>query len=161
MPDLPPVSSTQESTQDKAAQGLVNTNAALQKALQQLPVRERSEMILRCDDLPLVNGTEATYEKAFCILLQLILGEKKKLPAVFLHIHCTAEEIDSSRPTELKQFSIQFNTNIAATANWLKQHEQEITDAKTLLQQNGAALLVNQLKFTGCIFSISLPGKTL
>jgi hypothetical protein len=97
----------------------------------------------------------------FSGLLQLILKEKENVAKLFLHIHCTEEEIDSNTPQGLKQFSIQFNTNMTPCADRIQQSDQQFNEVAGILQKNGGSLLLNQLKNSGCIFSVSLPGKTL
>ena len=140
---------------------LVNTNAVLQKVLQRLNPEDRSKIALRCDDLPVLEGTEEDFEKVFSGLLQLILKNKPNGAKLFLHIHCTEEEIDPQTPKGLKQFSIQFNTNIIPCADWLQKRDQQFNEVAGIVQKNRGSLLLNQLKNSGCLFSVSLPGKTL
>jgi hypothetical protein len=161
MSEIQSVPPTPEQIKSAAERCLVNTNAVLQKALQRLTAEQRNTIALRCDDLPVVQGTEEDFETVFSSLLQTILQRKENVSKLFLHIHCTAEDFAADAPTELKQYSIQFNTNIAPCAEWLQQHEQQLAHVAAILQKNGGLLLVNQLKNTGCIFSVSLPGKTL
>ncbi|WP_121356530.1 hypothetical protein [Flavisolibacter nicotianae] len=145
----------------EAERKLVNTNAIFKKALAQFSKDLRKGIALRCDDLPAVQGAEADFEAVFSLLLQTILQRRANVSRLFLHVHCTSEDIDTDNAAGLKQFSIQFNTNISPCADWLQQNEQQLTNVAAILLRNGGRLLVNQLKTTGCIFSVSLPGKTL
>ena len=142
-----------------AGRKLVNTNAVLQRTLQRLSAEERSTIALRCDELPVLEGNEEDFESVFSGLLQLILQEKKNLATLFLHIHCTSEEIDPKAQQGLKQISIQFNTNVTPCADWLEQNDQQFNEVAGILQTYGGNLLLNQLKNSGCTFSVSLPGK--
>ena len=140
---------------------LVNTNAVLQRTLQRLNAEERNTIALRCDELPVLEGSEEDFEAVFSGLLQLILQEKENVATLFLYIHCTTEEIHSQSQQGLKQISIQFNTNITPCADWLHQSDQQFKEVAGILQKHGGNLLLNQLKNSGCIFSVSLPGKTV
>lgn len=161
MPKIHSVPPTPERTSREAERKLVNTNSVFKKALAQFSKDVRKGIALRCDELPDVQGTEADFEAVFSLLLQTILQRRKNVTRLFLHVHCTSEDIDTEKASGLKQFSLQFNTNISPCADWRQQNEQQLTNVAAILQRNGGRLLVNQLKTTGCIFSVSLPGKTL
>ncbi|HEU4902211.1 MAG TPA: hypothetical protein VFT06_05440, partial [Flavisolibacter sp.] len=73
MSEIQSVPSTPEQIKSASERCLVNTNAVLQKALQRLTAEQRSTIALRCDDLPVVQGTEKDFELVFSSLLQTIL----------------------------------------------------------------------------------------
>lgn len=137
----------------------VYINTALQKALLQLQTEERSKVILRCDDLPIIPGAEEDFEKIFFVLLHLIFHKKNDVPQLFLHIHCLQEENSSLAANEEKWFTIQFKTNITPDVEWLETNNHRINEVAAILQKNKGTLVVSQLKSSGCIFSVSLPGK--
>jgi hypothetical protein len=162
MSDIQSVPSTIIKKEAGKAEGiLVNTNVVLQNVLQQLSAEDRNKIVLRCDDLPYVQGNECDFEFVFSGLLQMILQKKENVSKLFLHINCKTEEEESQKSIGFKSFCIQFKTNIISCADWFEIHEEQINKIATILHKNGSSLAVNQMSGSGCIFSVSIPGKTL
>lgn len=136
----------------------VNTNAVFQSILQQLDAEERKAIVLRCDDMPQLQGSEEELKNLFSVLLQLILQEKDTVSRLFLHINCVARQQDSPALAG-EQYTIQFNTNIVVSANWCKVHAQQLASIALQLQKNNGSLETAVAQ--GCFFSLSLPGKPL
>jgi hypothetical protein len=138
----------------------VNTNAVLRKAIQQLPPAVRQQVILRCDELAQLQIAEDVLEKAFVQLLAMIAGEKAD-SKLFLHITCQREKVQEQQAKQGPggRFIIQFHTNLTPPAAWLQAAEQRTSSVAELLLPYGGSLVVNQLKNSGCVFSITLPGK--
>lgn len=143
-----------------AGPNLVNANAALEKILQTLRAEDRSNIILRCDELPLFPGQAADIETVFACLLQMILAKKETTTKLYLHICCTGEE-GKERKTGIAIYSILFHSNLVLTADWLQQQQQKIEEVKAVLQPYNGGLLVNPATNSGVVFSVSLPGKFL
>ena len=150
---------TESNATKKAGADLVNTNALIQKALQKTAAEDRGSIIFRCDDLPLVHGTEEDFETVFTTLLSVILQQKSGASKLFLHINCSSDH-EQATAAGVKPFNIQFHTNSNPGVNWLQLHEQQISAVEALLQKHSASLVVNQLKNGGSIFSISIFGKS-
>ena len=139
---------------------LVDTNVLLQKVIQQLPSSLRSEIVLRCDNLPAVQSSEESLEKVFTQLLQLIIAKKELASRLYLYITCSEDKAAAGkRLTGLTSFRIQFHTNITPHAEWMQVEEQQINSIASLLLPFGGSFTVNQLKNSGSVFCISLPGK--
>ena len=157
----PKLNSIQVPTLSFHQPALVDTNALLKSAIQKLPPEVRSDVVLRCDELAHLQCPEDHIEKAFTQLLQMIVAEKAMDAKLYLYIKCSAENKKEKEtiPNELQRFSIQFHTNITAHAAWMQAAEQRINGIASLLLPFGGSFLVNQLKNSGCIFCISLPGK--
>lgn len=136
----------------EAAANLVDLNSVLQRLLQQLDAGIRFNLVLRCDHLPQLPGNEADWEAVFSGLLQMIFQKKKDVTKLFLHIHCTSHDAGNS-------FEIQFNTNISPCHNWMQAHKVQLTRISNMLKKHKGNLVVNQVKASGSIFSVSLPGK--
>lgn len=160
MSDLRSVLPSAENKPFHPSATLVNTNAVLQKALQKLPSEARSKIVLRCDDLPFFPGPEDDIEHVFTALLNMIQEKKEDVAKLFLHISCASEE-GKLTATGFFCYLIQFHSNILPSADWYQRHEQQISAATAILQKHKGSLVVNQMKNGGCIFSVSLPGKTL
>jgi hypothetical protein len=139
---------------------LVDANALLQKAIQNLSPAARNAVILRCDEMACLQGDEVAIGKAFTQLLQLIVNERESGQQLYLHITCSLDDKNATeeKTLALQRFSIQFNTNITPQSAWMRDAEPRLNSIASLLLPNGS-LQVNQLKNSGCVFCISLPGK--
>jgi hypothetical protein len=156
-PALPAPENEKESTGNE---GLVNINLVLQNAIRQSCGEDRSNITLRCDELPFVPGTEAHYQTVFTGLLQMILQQRTASSSrLFLHIHCTPEETGTRNVKGLKWFSVQLHSNILPGADWVQANSECISEITDILGKNGGGLAVNGAPGPGCIFSLSLPGK--
>lgn len=143
----------------KTGATLIDTNAVLQKALQRFTVKDRASIILRCDELPSVRGLEDDFETVFSTLLQMILQRKGDVAKLYLHIHCTAED-DPLMAAGVKPVNILFSTNISPCVNWLQLHEKQINTVSALLRKHRGSFVINQVKNGGCIFTVSILGKS-
>ncbi|HYO20889.1 MAG TPA: hypothetical protein VER36_00700 [Flavisolibacter sp.] len=135
----------------------VDTNGLLKSAIQQLPAELRSEIVLRCDELALLQGSEEAIGTAFSQLLQMIIDEREAGKKLFLHITCAKQT--EAMLTGGQRFLIRFHANITLHASWMEEADRRINSIASLLLPYGGSLLVNQLKNAGCVFCITLPGK--
>jgi hypothetical protein len=160
MPDIYSVSSvpTKAGKKETAVKG-VNANFVLQQVLKQLNAEARKEIILRCDELPMLQGKEEEIQTLFSSLLQMIFIKKDSVPQLFLHIHCKNGLEEPLLAGGWKLYTIQFNTNIAPCANWMQEHSHEFKTMAALVQKHNGSLEIAEAQ--GCIFSLSLPGKLL
>ena len=139
---------------------LVDTNLLLKEAIQKLSPEIRGEVVLRCDELVQLQCSYDCCEKTFTFLLQLVAKAKPVDKKLFLHITCFPQSKDNETiGLGLKRYIIQFHTNISLHAEGLPEMEKQISKIASLLVPHGGSLQVNQLKNSGCVFSISLPGK--
>ena len=140
---------------------LVDTNSFLRKAIQKLSPEMRSEVVLRCDELVQLQCSEESVEKVFFQLFQLITDAKPSGKKLFLHITCL-KELTKEKETialGLQRYVIQFHTNVSLHSPWIQEAEKRINTIASLLPPYGGSFQVNQLKNSGCVFSIALPGK--
>ena len=140
---------------------LVDTNMILRKAIQKLSPEIRNEVVLRCDELVRLQCAEENIDLAFTQLLQLIADAKPSDKKLFLHITCFQETRKEKETIALglQRYTIQFHTNVSLHAAGAQEVEYRINSIASLLPPFGGSLQVNQLKNSGCVFSISLPGK--
>ncbi|MBB1286196.1 hypothetical protein HRH25_17565 [Flavisolibacter sp. BT320] len=161
MSDLPSVPSTERISIATPLAGWINANIVLQKILNSLDAEERSKIVLRCDDLPLLSGREKDFENLFRSLLQMILQKKGEVTTLYLHISCA---IDSSLQEKVfghHYFTIQFNSNIIPCTNWAETNKDLLEKLEAIVEENKGYLSINAFKSSGCIFSVSLPGKVV
>lgn len=114
-------------------------------------------MVLRCDELPHLKGTEEELERIFSALLQMILHQKETVSQLFLHVHAKTALQETVSMTGSTYYIIQFNTNITPCAGWMQNNEKQLTDIQTILDKYNGSLQLAEAQ--GCIFSFSLPGK--
>lgn len=155
-PDFSPASLKQP------APPLVDSNKVLQRALKKISAEAKNAMVLRCDELPYLQGTEETIELAFTRLLQLILEKKDAVIKVYLHISSTLstiKELKASDRPDLHRFLVRFHTNLVPDKDWLKKAKESINGIASVLSIYDGNIAIQQLKSSGCVFYISLPGK--
>ena len=145
-----------------SAAATCNANEVLQSAIQGLKTEVRNSLILRCDELPFVQADKKMLGKAFSQIVQLIVDQKDAATKLYLHISAAVDPVERtglSLPEGFTPCLIQFHTNITPCNEWMKTAVQQISNITVLLGPFGGNLLVNPLKNSGCIFSVSLPGK--
>lgn len=156
------INSVQSASEKAGRKGVtipwVNANAVFQNILQQLNAEVRKEIIFRCDELPLLQGTEDDIQTIFSDLLQMILQKRNSVSQLFLHINCKPLLQDTVSMTSRMQYIILFSTNITPCTDWMHTNKKQIDKMKTILQQYNGSLSIADSQ--GCIFSLSLPGKT-
>jgi hypothetical protein len=136
----------------------VNASAVFQQVLHKLDAGERKAIVLRCDELPLLQGTEEEIQLLFSGLLQMILQKKDSVSQLFLHINCKTALQETVGKTGRMHYIIQFSTNITPCADWMQANKKQIEEFQTILQQYNGSLRMAESQ--GCIFSLSLPSKT-
>jgi hypothetical protein len=143
------------------AMTVVDTNLLLQKAIQQLPQTVKNAIILRCDELARLQISEEALEKAFVHLLQMITEGRETDVKLFLHITCSAERKHEREKgaASISRYKIQFHTNSCPLAGRIKEAERRMDSIASLLLPFDGSLEVNQLKHSGSVFIITLPGK--
>lgn len=116
------------------------------------------EVIVRCENLPQIQGNYNQMVELFDNLLSMILNHSPIGSRLFLYIDC---EEDAERSTEKeKHFLIRFNTNIAAAENWKVINSQALINCKQILSAHNGSLVVNNISSAGCLFIVSLLAKT-
>ena len=153
-----PVVSVPESCSEQ-----INLNDILRQALQQRLQYEKknSDIIIRCDALPAVE-TDEKIAGVFDHIVQMIVSHPPNGARLFLYVNCEEEHTGTAGfdlVKRNKRYKVNFHTNISTDEAWKKAHEKAIAGCKAILAQYGAGFTVNDIKSTGCLFSISLLGK--
>lgn len=143
----------------EAAVKWANANTVLQSIIQQLEAEDRKVVVLRCDELPLLRGPEKEMKIIFSGLLQMILQKKSSVTQLFLHINCKTGEQDLPNIFSVKQYTIQFNTNISPCADWMQLNAPQLTGINAIVQELNGSLAVGEAQ--GCLFSLTFPGKPI
>jgi hypothetical protein len=119
------------------------------------------QLIVRCGSLPEINGNYEEISKLFDYLLDMIVQHPFVSSKLFLFVDCVeqdADVIDMSLADDFKRFTIRFHTTIATYENWKLVNSQLIIHCRQILSNYKGTLQINDTG-TGCLFSISLPGK--
>ena len=141
----------------------IHLNDILRQALQQRLQYEKknSDIIIRCDVLPVVE-TDKKIAGVFDHIVQMIVSHPPNGTRLFLYVNCEEESTGMSGfdlAKRSKRYKVNFHTNISTDEAWKKAHKKTIAGCKAVLAQYGAGFTVNDIKSTGCLFSISLLGK--
>jgi hypothetical protein len=139
----------------------LDLNAVVSEALHQLqPSIQRSNVIVRCEQLPVTEGNEAALLHLFHDLIQLIIQHPPVGSKLFLFIDCTASQADEQPPSaDARFYTIKFHTNIATSDEWRVSHQDVLSKSQQVLTEHHGEFAVRLNNSAGCLFSITLPGK--
>lgn len=147
----------------KYSHGLLDLNivlkASLKKAQSQL---DHLELIVRCEALPQIKADHEEIMKLFDDLLGMILSHPPQTSQLFLYVGCeedSGDVIDMTLEEGLKRYTIKFHTNVTTHENWKLINSQCLVKCRQILSRHNGNLAVNEIRNTGCLFSVSLPGK--
>ena len=124
--------------------------------------RTASKVIARCENLPDISGNKEDIVDLFEELIGMIVTDKTAPTKLFLYIDCEEskdENLLKHFSEGFKTYTIKFRTNISPTKNWEEEHEMALNKCREIVSAHNAIFLVNSSNQTGCIFSITLPGK--
>lgn len=145
---------------DPAPLTTVDLNEVIAKVLKPFQVSGRNQQIvIRCDHLPVLAGNETVVESVFAELVKMILlqqsGQKR-----FLHILCQEEKVIKDE-MPASRYRVQFHTNLVTDSKWKALYGERLIALKDLLAGFNTYLHIHDLTTSGCLFSISLPGKNI
>jgi hypothetical protein len=136
----------------------VNLNEVIQQALASLQ-RKRSKLIIRCSELPSVEGSLTHWQELFCLLVKTIEACNSKSARTFLQID--TEKVQEKPAVQgypvIHYTQIHFYTNLQPTTVWLQQQEPVFAKSRQYCEMLKASLVLNNASQSGCIFSIKIP----
>ncbi|MGN6163776.1 MAG: hypothetical protein ACTHOF_04475 [Flavisolibacter sp.] len=139
----------------------VSLNEVMQQSLQRFQLGRSSDVIIRCENLPDVEIDKDDIAKVFNDILNMIINFPPTGSKLFLHVDCEEERVENNDPALAKKvFNLYFHTNCRADEKWKLDHRETIEKCAALLAHYNAGFTVNEIKAAGCLFSISLLGKT-
>jgi light-regulated signal transduction histidine kinase (bacteriophytochrome) len=139
-----------------------NLNEVMQQSLHRFQTGIRNQnVIVRYESLPIIEADKKAMIRVFDNLVQMIINHPPEGSKLFLYVDCEEEsrEQDSETLYVSKRYSIRFHTNITTSEEWKAEYQRVLEECSELLNQFGAGFTVNEIKNTGCLFSISLSGK--
>lgn len=143
-----------------------NEPVALDDILKQVFKEERLglqhlQAIVRCDALPQVMGSASQLTSLIRCIIKMILNHPPDGTKLFLYIKCSKARLDDEEAKALGfcTYEINFHTNIKGDENWQKQYASELADCYEICQSFAGSLIVHPIANTGCLFTVTLPGK--
>ena len=127
-------------------------------------IAEGKSFILRSDKLPHVLGDEEVFLHLFKELVAMILNHPPQNSKLFLYVTCREDNpdedvIDMRLTGDIRLFRTNFYTNITSDDQWTDLYKEDLAANSLLVEQNGGNFSFFPICNTGCLFSISLPGK--
>jgi hypothetical protein len=140
----------------------VDLNEALRNALQKIHSSlQKIDVSIRCESLPVISGNKDHISRLFDNLVSMIVSRRPVASKLFLYIDCEEEKDRVTEGTlirEVKNYSIKFHTNISSKS-WKNLNQQVLSECGRILSEHHAGFVINNNDNTGCVFTISLPGK--
>lgn len=137
-----------------ANNNLADAGFILKKVLASASVADNSNLVLRCDELPLLKVPAEELKSVFANIISFIVLHKPVSTKLYLHVSCTSQ---TEAPASF--VNISFSANIAAPPEIMREDSTVFNEISSITQRNRGRLVINQLKNSGCIISVILPGK--
>jgi hypothetical protein len=140
----------------------VSLNEILQRALQIFRERCKVDLILRCENLPLVKVDPEQGQRLFSLVLEMVVGEGPPGPRQFLYIGCSEEDrvqLAGIAKQGWSYYTIQFHTNGRSDNEWVEKNQSQIRECEAILGSLNGSCQVNGSGTPGCVVSVTLPGK--
>ena len=142
----------------------VDLNKALHLALNSVQgVIETSQIIIRCDQLPVTEGNAADFQRLFNTVMQLVLSQSPVGSKQFLYIKCEEEEVEKEVMAVLgdtKFYIIQFHSNIVLGTYWQAAYRAPLSDCEQIAKTYNGSFAYAHLH-SGSLFTLRLPAKSL
>jgi hypothetical protein len=147
---------------DKAVFEYIDLNEILLSAVQKYS-EEMKNLIFRYDKLPVAYGSKNQFTQLVDALVCMIINHPPSNSKLFLYIK-SEEQVNDSEVIDLrlhegmKWYKIDFYTNIHTDEEWKKIYTEKLAEC-SLISQNGNDFSFFPISNTGCLFSVTLPGK--
>jgi len=143
---------------------VADLNYILKQALLKIKdVMEGHSIIMRCDQLPVIEGRQQDFLKLFQTIMQFVLSRPPVASKQFLYIKCEEEELakevmDLSGPA--KTYIIQFYTNTSFDAYWQAGQQPLLAQCEQIANSYSGSFAYTQFN-SGCLFTLRLSGKPI
>jgi hypothetical protein len=117
-------------------------------------------LVVRCDCLPQINGFREEIIRLFDLLISMILNHPTKPAKLFLYVDCEENKEAGKQQTDLFNYLIKIHTNLTTDDNWKAQNREALAACERILILHKGSFAVHNISNTGCLFSITLPGKS-
>ena len=146
------------------ASEITDLNEILQSVLDKYSVEQQNNFICRFDKLPLVYGDREHYICLFDALISMIISHPPHNSKLFLYVRC-AEAKEDNEIIDLRPIAgtilckIDIYSNITTDKNWEVVYQNKLTECALQATKNSGSFSFSPISNTGCLFSVTLPGK--
>jgi hypothetical protein len=119
-------------------------------------------LVVRCEQLPHMEGNREEIGRLFDSMISMMVNPVPEGSKLFLHIDCQEVSFVSGEQHELSEknaFQIRFYTNSAIDEAWKEVHAQALLRCQLIAAGHHGSFTLNHLRQTGCLFSLTIPGK--
>lgn len=119
------------------------------------------QAIVRCDALPQVAGSASQLTSLIRCIIKMILNHPPDGTKLFLYVKCSKARVEDEQVKALgfSTYEINFHTNIRGDEHWQRQYAGELAACHDICQGFAGSLVVHPITNTGCLFTVTLPGK--
>lgn len=141
------------------AASMLSLNELFKESMKKVQSRTgQANVIFRCEQLPLIQGDREGLIRVFDALTNAIMSALPADSKLFLYVDC-AEDRSDEEGQEGKRYQIRFHTNITTSDQWRALNQSSFALCQRILSDHNATFVVNNINNTGCLFSITVPGK--
>lgn len=122
----------------------------------------KNSIIIRCETLPVIEAVKNQMIQLFNDLISMIMNFPPAGSRLFLYVDCEEvkpEKLNGSANMNLREFTIKFHTNISTNDIWKKENEKLLVSCEQLVLSHKGSFGVKNINNTGCLFSLTFPGK--
>ena len=121
-------------------------------------------IIFRLDRLPLVNGNQEYVTCLFDTLMSMVFSHPPGNSKLFLYVKCFPETVDSDVmdlrvKADSTLFKIEIYSNITTDKNWEILYQDKLAECSLQATNMSGSFSFSPITNTGCLFSLTLPGK--
>lgn len=121
---------------------------------------EHTGLVVRCECLPQISGYREEMIRLFDSLISMILNHPSRPAKLFLYVDCDENKETGKQLTDPINYLIKIHTNLTTNDNWKIQNREGLSACERILILHKGSFAVHNISNTGCLFSISLPGKS-
>ena len=121
-------------------------------------------IIFRLDKLPSVNGNREHVRFLFDALISMVVNHPPANSKLFLYVKCSPEKVDSDI-MDLRLapgnalYKIDVYSNITTDKNWEMLYLEKLKECALEATKISGNFSFSPIMNTGCLFSLTLPGK--
>jgi hypothetical protein len=121
---------------------------------------EHAGLVVRCECLPQISGYREEMTRLFDSLISMILNHPSKPAKLFLYVDCEENREVGKQQPDLFNYQIKIHTNLTTNDYWKAQNREALAACERILILHKGSFAAHNISNTGCLFSISLPGKS-
>lgn len=146
------------------AEEITDLNDILQSVLDKYTVDQEKGFIFRFDKLPFAFGSKEHYTCLFEALISMIISHPPFNSKLFLYVRCTEEKrdeeiMDLTLTGGSSLYKIDIYSNITTDKNWELGYQNKLAECALEATKNSGSFSFSPISNTGCLFSVTLPGK--